>query len=407
MDFNNALAIYSSAFDSASKEAQKALASVNAESLFTDIATASKTAEGLYEYLQAPLTRSTALMSIYDIVESAPLDMQQSLQEKSVSRILADKHNGLFVKFPLMVELPRVVKFPDESFMLISGNHRVGVICAAMLRAGLTEDAIAEQQIEVEIVSVNKVAFLARLGDVKLTDEQYNNAATDTLMRLWHSANASRIVAATEANQFNKFKHGTPKTVVGITNAVIDGTLTLKEAFTYASNEVASDCNPPIQESLLGSVFPQDVYVKGYESNLTVNTVRTILASTWAKTAGSKVYSKAIKASGMVAVVKMLEAVFTVSDSLFTDCVVEVQGGSDVNTLTTEKVNCTLLQAAIDTALSADGVKDSANIARNASAVGVALAELLKETELMVNYAVISASPTPKASPVKSTMYKF
>jgi hypothetical protein len=415
MDTDNALAIYKSSFDTGlTKSAITALASPSFERLTDIIGTAAADSElGAYEVLQSTFDRAIELISIETLIKSAPLHMQRELDATALSALVADSNNGLAVKFPLLIELPQVARYPDGTIELIGGNHRLATIVYTLHRAEIDEDTILSQELQVLVTSVNMESLKGLLGDAasQLTDYQLSEIASKTLKRMWFTSNGSRRVSTGEAKEYKTFSNK-PRTVEGITAAFQASEITAKDAFSLLSPYTAQKVCPPQDEVTSASVFPMDAFVDGAHTMLTLDTVTGILNSAWTKTAGSKAYSKAVKQDGLFAVNAILSLVLTSSNAFSSKGYFETDATDEEGNPIVELqgIECNMLQHAIDTVvnqLKADNNKYASNIARNKSAIGSALAELMIQTPLFSKYAERSIATKSSPVVVKSAAWNY
>jgi hypothetical protein len=417
MDIQNAIEIYSNAFNNLTASAQKSVASPQFDHFTAVLADhVNNSVEGVYATLQAPLLRSIEYITIGELIESAPLAMQRQLDTTAMSKLISDKVNGFAERMPLLLELPQVVRYSTCELSLNSGNHRLALIVNAALHGGATDiDDVLAQKIQVLVTSIDNTALSACLANfageasvVNLTAYQFDKMADDVLNRIWHTANGSRTVSSEESKgyiTFNKF----PRTVDGISSALQQGEISLKDTFSLMSVFVARQVNPLYEGTASAQVFPADLFVNAVHSSMRIDTVAKILNSAYGK-AVTKDYSKAVKASGMLAVTAILKEVLRLDSGFETLALVQLdKTAPDGSYLTeTQPVPCSMFQAAIDNVvkrLIAEGDKMSTNVAYNASKVGAELASLLHTTSLFDNYA--KAAAQPKATPVKSTMWKL
>lgn len=416
-DFNDTLALYEQSWELVSTVAQKAKETPLYTTLTDTIGSVcgANDTQGLYTLMQAPLKRTIETFTVETLINVAVVTMQRQLNPTALSKLLVGEDGLIKGKLPLLLELPQVVRYHDGRLALLSGNHRLGVLYNLMNDAGMDTDAIAAQEIQCLVTSVDTEAFTALLGESAslLTKGALVEAMDTTLNRLWLSANSSRTVSATEAKEYKLFSD-VPQTADGVVDAFTSGKISIKEAFAFLSPSVAKAVNPPQEESLSAEVFPMDVFVRTNFTTITVDTAYGILQSFWsALVKKTSPYSTAVKQDGMVAVKAILTALLTPNEAYQTEVLTDT-GTTDTEgnaNLSVVKIPCCLLQHAIDLTVQAEtttGSNYAANLARNKSKIAATLLQVAGSTSLFQRYAERQdAKPGKVVKSKASAIYKF
>jgi hypothetical protein len=400
MELQTAEAIYGTVPQLLNASAQKAIEKPSWARLVELVGDAcAESDSGLASVLQGALNRSLKTMTIGDLIDIAPLQMQNGLSSSAVSKLIADPSNGLAVKLPQMLELQHVIEFPSGERQLAGGNTRNAVFDYIMQCAEIDADTRYAQEVLVLVTSVN-MDGLKKLYPAEaiaaFTDNDWNKIAKSLLERIWETSNGSRNMTASEVSTYKLFKD-VPRSREGVRNAYQQGDIKAPDTFRYLAPYVSREIAPPSEDSVNANVFPADFYNAGAYSPLTVETVDKILKKAFA-TAVDKTVAKAFKADGLISIESTLREVFSTDNgyntaAYVTDGTFDAQGNPS---FTLSQIPAGLLQRAIDSVnkeLVASGDKYANNIARNALKIGEALGKLLQQTTLFGKYAERTAAP--------------
>jgi hypothetical protein len=400
MELQTAEAIYGTVPQLLNAAAQKAIEKPSWARLVELVGNAcAESDQGLASVLQGALNRSLQTMTIGELIDISPLQMQNGLSSAAVSKLIADPANGLAVKLPQMLELQHVVELPSGERQLAGGNNRNAIFDYIMRCADIDDDSRYAQEVEVLVTSVNmdglKALYPAE-AVAAFTTSDWDKIAKSLLERIWQTSNGSRNMTASEVSTYNLFKD-VPRNREGVRNAFQQGDIKAPDAFRYLAPYVSREIAPPSEDSVNANVFPADFYNAGAYSPLTVETVDKILKKAFA-TAVDKTVNKAFKADGLIAIEAALNALFNVEGGYATTAYV-TDGTFDADgnpAYTLSQVPASLFQRAIDSVnkeLVTSGDKYANNIARNAQKIGERLGNYLQQTTLFGKYAERTAAP--------------
>lgn len=341
-----------------------------------------------------------SLVTLGELMSSAPLQMQHGLDGGRIAKIWTDSNIGLSV-IGTLLNPPEVARYYDGRLMLVGANHRIGAIVVTMVYAGIDAEALFNMKVRVReyVIDDNAVARIAGTNDANVIQETH-----DALVHaLWVGSNSSRTVSAAELKDAESFKVGVDRYD---SDSVVSATFTAKPridvstAFRYlvANNLNLSGDLEQVPDSEL-SMSQLAVYLPCINGKvqLTVTTLDNICKSFFSEL--GKIHEVKTTVSRASGEPKETKVNYWKPDMKTEDGVLRIV---DAITEGQNPLMAKAIQQVYDSLKEKDDAM-AANVARQYSAIGKALAALFDKSYTPIDdprtrTATVKKSASPKKS---------
>lgn len=237
---------------------------------------------------QRLLDRQIVEYTVYDLMCSAPLQMQRGLDVKRLAHLWTDPKVSI-QKVGCLLKLPTVAVKPDGTRFLVGGNHGLAAIMYPLLMADLDPEVIPQISIDCLQVNVN-IDYLTEILQSNLgrkpTSAEVSKKANEILVSYWWADNHTRSMQSGEFQEAEAFRLNVDtsdvddilKATFGDENKVkrINKQTGFKFLVTLHLLTQTSDENIlPVEEVANGSV-PVLFNINGADKVLTSNTLESI-----------------------------------------------------------------------------------------------------------------------------------
>lgn len=327
------------------------------------------------EFFQAPITETVVSYNIGELMQAASVQQQHALSASSINKLLTDPDIGfLRANVPILLQRPEVVRLPDGTVKMTGGNHRLAMLWYMLQRGGASEEEIEAVSVQCRELSVDIDALRQKMtaydeddNPVLPKEKELLEAIDDIVYQLLVSSNASRTMNSTEkADTRLSLRNIDRNSLAGISQALAEERISKPVACKYAFELGAKEARRPegkLTAQYLDAQF--DFGEFGERVSLKLKTVSSIVSAFFRQLSAIKSDVEGYKSPVSVYRNDLgnLENAWQVGRNVFNT---DTPTGLSLFESTVIQVN---------NELRATNSEYAGNIARNASAIGAALAE--------------------------------